>query len=300
MQKHVVEELGDSEGVLVIDGSGFPKKGDDSVGVARQWCGRLGKVDNCQIGVFVGYSAAMGCALLDAELYLPREWTDDDARREKTHVPTDVSFRTSWQLADGMLQQVGSRVPHAWITGDDEFGRPSQFRDRLAARGEKYLLEVPCNTVVRRPAHWPGRRAKWCSVAERRDRLPADRWERITVRDGEKGPIEVFAYCTRVETKRRGGRPGDEILLIMQSLDRTESWYFLAPKYAPVDTAALVRVAAHRHRIEELFATGKGDAGLDHYEVRSWIGWHHHMTLSMLALCFLVLERRRLKKKLQP
>jgi SRSO17 transposase len=299
LQQHVVQEIGDPEGVLIIDGSGFPKKGEDSVGVARQWCGRLGKVDSCQLGVFVAYSAPRGSTLLDAELYLPEAWVADAVRRKKTHVPRKTKYRTNWELADGLLQRLGQKVPHAWIVGDDEFGRPSKFRDRLADRGERYLLEVPCNTQVRRPPDWPGRKAKWCSVALRKKRLPVNKWERITVRNGEKGPIEVLAYCTRVETKRRSAPSREETLLVMCSLDGTQTWYFLAPKGTELDTAALVRVASYRHRIEEVFATSKGDVGLDHYEVRSWVGWHHHMTLSMLALWFLVLERRRLEKKLR-
>lgn len=299
MRRHVGQELGDADAVLVLDGSGFPKKGEDSVGVARQWCGRLGKVDNCQVGVFLAYSAPRGRALVDTQLYMPKEWTQDDARRVKCHVPKATKYRSIWKIADDLLRENSPHLPHSWIVGDDEFGRPSEFRDLLAERGDKYLLEVPCNTSVRRPPNWPGRSAKWCSLKERADRVSADRWKHITIRDGEKGPINVLAYCTRVETKRRQGGPREEVLLVMRSVDGNQAWYFLASNNAPVDEEILVRVASHRHRIEELFATGKGDAGLDHYEVRSWVGWHHHMTLSMLAVWFLVLEHRRLEKKLR-
>ena len=297
MRSHVVDEIGEKDGVLIIDGSGFAKKGENSVGVKRQWCGRLGKVENCQLGMFLAYSTSRGAALVDAELYLPKEWAEDDERRAQTHVPREMEFRTSWKIFDDLLLKHGRHVPHSWIVGDDEFGRPSSFRDRLAGRGERYLLEVPCNTAVRRPPDWPGRKSKWCSVARRAKRLPTDRWRRITVRNGEKGPIEVLAYSTRVETKRRTGGAREEVLLIMRTLDESQTWYFLASRDAPVDEATLVRVASHRHRIEELFATAKGDAGLDHYEVRSFVGWHHHMTLSLLAVWFLVLEHRRLEKK---
>ena len=299
MHRHVVEEIGSPDAALVIDGSAFSKKGEESVGVARQWCGRLGKVDNCQIGVFVAYSAPRGFTLLDAELYLPKEWAGDRARRKKAHVPKKVKFQTSWELADDLLQRVGPRVPHAWVVGDDEFGRPSEFRDRLADRQERYLLEVPSNTLVRRPPSWPGRRAKWCTVADRKARRSPAKWTRITVRDGDKGTIEVFAFCTRVETRRPNGPAREEVLLIMRTISDSQTWYFLAPNGTKLDTAALVRVAARRHHIEQAFEAAKGEAGLDHYEVRSWVGWHHHMTLSMLALWFLVLERRRLGKKLR-
>ena len=297
MHRHIVEEIGSPDGVLVIDGSGFPKKGVESVGVARQWCGRVGKVDNCQIGVFLAYAAPDGSTLLDAELYLPESWASDRARRKKAYVPNDVEFQTSWQLADALLQRIGPCVPHAWIVGDDEFGRPSEFRDRLADRQECYLLEVPSNTQVRRPPSWPGRKAKWGSVARRKARRRPDKWKRITVRDGEKGPIEVYAFCTRVETKRPNAPPREEVLLCMHTLNGAQTWYFLAPKGTKLDAANLVRVAAHRHHIEQAFEMAKGEVGLDHYEVRSWVGWHHHITLSMLALWFLVLDRRRLGKK---
>jgi SRSO17 transposase len=300
MRRHIVDEIGTEEATFVIDGSCFPKKGNDSVGVARQWCGRLGKVDNCQVGVFLGYSTPSGCTLVDAELFLPDAWAEDQDRRAQTHVPAEVTARSSWEIADELLVRHSAEMPHGWIVGDDEFGRPSKFRDRLAARGEKYLLEVPQNTSVRRPPDWPGRKAKWCTVAERNKHVPSQAWKRVTVRNGERGPIEVLAYSTRVETRRRSGGAREEVLLIMRSLDGAQLWYFLACKEAPVDETLLVRVAAHRHRIEEVFATAKGDAGLDHYEVRSWVGWHHHMTLSMLAVWFLILEHRRLEKKLRP
>jgi SRSO17 transposase len=255
-------------------------------------------VDNCQIGVYLAYSTPRGFTLLDAELYLPEAWASDAARRAKTHVPDEVTFRTSWEIADDLLMRVGPHVPHRWVVGDDEYGRPSAFRDRLADRGEHYLLEVPCNTQVRRPIHWPGRRQKWCSVKARKERLPLSKWTRLTVRDGEKGPIEALAFCTRVETKRRGADPREETLLVVRALRGGQTWYFLASKDAPLDVAELVRVAGHRHHIEQAFEFAKSEVGLDHYEVRSWVGWHHHMTLSMLALWFLTLERRRLGKKL--
>lgn len=189
-------------------------------------------------------------------------------------------------------------MPHTWIVGDDEFGRPSEFRDRLADRGARYLLEIPSNTLVRRPPSWPGRKAKWCTVSKRRARRSAEKWQRITVRDGEKGPIEVLAFCTRVLTKRPKAPAREETLLVMRTVDDTQTWYFLAPKGTKLDTVALVRVAAQRHHVEQLFAIAKGEVGMDHYEVRSWVGWHHHMTLSILAVWFLVLERLRLEKKL--
>lgn len=298
MRRHIVEQIGDPQGVLILDGSGVHKQGPESVGVARQYCGRLGKIDNCQVGIYVAYSTPRGFTLLDTDIYLPQEWIDDPVRRAKTYIPDDISFRTNWQIADDLLVRLGTHVPHAWVVGDDEYGRPSEFRDRLADRDERYLLEVPRNTLVRRPTNWPGRAQKWGSVQRRKDQHPRHKWTRVTVRDGEKGPIEVLAFCTRVETKRKGAPARLETLLVMQALRGGKTWYFLASGDAPLDVAELVRVAAHRHHIEQAFEFAKSECGLAHYEVRSYVGWHHHVTLSMLALWFLTLERRRLGKKL--
>jgi SRSO17 transposase len=300
MRSHIVDEISAPDGVLIIDGAAVPKSGKDSVGVARLWCGRLGKVENCQVGIYLAYSSRESRVLLDGQLYLPEDWANDPARREKTYVPDEVEFKKSWQLADDLLLRHGPKVPHAWIVGDDEFGRPTEFRDKLADRHEPYLFEVPSNTVVRRPSDWPGRASKWRSVRKRKERVPPDKWKRLKIRDGEKGPIEVLAYSTRVETKREGAPARQEVLLIVQRVDCAKAQYFLAPKGTPRDTPLLVGVMSRRHDVEEVFAYAKGEVGLDHYEVRSWVGWHHHLTLSMLSLWFLTLERRRLGEKLQP
>jgi SRSO17 transposase len=298
LRTHVAEEIGERNGILVIDGSGFEKSGPESVGVTRQWCGRLGKVENCQVGVFLGYSTLKGQALVDAQLYLPQGWVEDKARRATARVPREVTYQNNWQLADELLRRSGDALPHAWVIGDDEFGRPTEFRDRLADRNDRYLLEVPSNTLVRRPSNWPGRARKWCQVAKRMRDRRADGWVRLTLRQGERGPIEVLAFSTRVETKRDGQPARKEILVILKAVRGDDTWYFLAPTNAPLKTKKLVWVASHRHDIEQLFQAAKGEAGLDHYEVRSWIGWHHHVALSMLALWFLMLERRRIQKKL--
>jgi len=297
MRQHVVDKIGQEDGVLVIDGSGFKKQGPDSVGVARQWCGRLGKVENCQVGVYLAYSTIKGQSLLDAQLYLPQQWVDDPVRRAATYVPEDITFKTSWEIADELLVRADKDVPHGWVVGDDEFGRPSAFRDRLTDRGQRYLLEVPSNTLVRRPDHWAGRRKKWRQVHCRKDDLAANRWTVVRLRDGEKGPIVVRAFATRVQTRRPGSAPREEVLFVMQTLNGTRTWYFLGSSDAPLDVANLAGVAARRHHIEQLLQAAKGEVGLAHYEVRSWIGWHHHMTLSMLALAFLTIQRRRLGKK---
>ena len=298
IRTQVAREIGDPGGVLVVDNSGFHKQGTDSVGVERQWCGRLGKVDNCQIGYYLGYSTIRGDALVDAQLYLPKSWAGDSDRRASVGVPEERVFRKGWELADELLLKAAPDLPHAWIVGDDEFGRPSEFRDRLADRSERYLLDVPSTVRVRKPPHWPGSAATWKTVSKRARKHAPNKWKRILLRDGEKGPIYVEAFATRVETSRPGGCPRLETLLVMRNLTHTQTWYLLANGDAPLDIEILVKAASHRHHVEQLFGAAKGEVGLDHYEVRSWVGWHHHMTLSMLALWYLVCERRRLGKKL--
>ena len=149
LRGHVREELANPDGVVVIDPSAFPKKGTESCGVARQWCGRLGKVDNCQVGVFLAYATTAGYAPLDRRLYLPEDWAGDEARREKCHVPPGVEFREKWQIALDLLDRSLPGLAHGWIVGDDEFGRASEFRAALRLREQRYVLDVPCNTTVR-------------------------------------------------------------------------------------------------------------------------------------------------------
>src|SRR5271167_638295 len=149
LRQHVAEERADPEAVLVVDGSGFPKKGTASCGVARQWCGRLGKVDNCQVGVFLAYVTERGYAPLDRQLYLPREWATDQKRRRATRVPKEVKFQESWRIALGLIDRSGADIPFGWVAGDDEFGRPAAFREALRGRELRYVLDVPSNTLIR-------------------------------------------------------------------------------------------------------------------------------------------------------
>ncbi len=302
LRAHVVEEIGHDDSVLIVDGMGVPKKGDASCGVARQWCGRLGKIDNCQVGVYLGYASHGGHALLDAQLYLPAERANDAAHRELTHVPDDVAFRTKWELARDLIESTGATVPHGWIVGDDEFGRVSRFRDDLRAKKRRYALDVPCNTLVRdlRECH-PTQRPlpPYRSVAKWAEDQPQRAWRTLTVRDGEKGPLKVKAISTMVQAHddERGDGPRER-LVVIRSLESTpRTWYVLSNAKAEVDLKEIVRAHGSRHRIEELFAEGNGEVGLDHCEVRSWLGWHHHVTLSLLALWLMQVERRRLGKK---
>jgi SRSO17 transposase len=302
---NVRETLGHEEAILVLDPSGFPKSGIESCGVARQWCGRLGKQDNCQLGVFLIYAASGGYAPLDRRLYLPREWAADPNRRAKAHVPEDVTFQESWRIAVDLLERCRKDLPHAWVTGDDELGRPAEFRGWLRRQGERYVLDVPCNTSVRdlecrrprrrRAGRGRKRTVPFCRVDTWAARQPESRWTRLTVRDGERGPLQVEALTVRVRTKEERRIGPEERLVVMRTVEaQPQTHYALSNACPDVCLAELVRVRFTRHRIEEGLEAAKSEAGLAHYEVRSWVGWHHHMTLSLLALWFLILERRRL------
>jgi SRSO17 transposase len=302
LRRHMAEGLADLEAVLVVDPSGFAKKGTASCGVDRQWCGRLGKVDNCQVGVFLAYVSSNGCALVDRQLYLPQEWAADRQRRRRTHVPKAVVFQESWRIGLTLLDRSGADLPFAWVAADDEFGRVAAFRAGLRWRRLRYVLDVPCNTLIRdvSAASAEGRRRPpWQRVDEWAEAQPASRWRKLLVGDGAKGPKVVRALEAWVQTKDAGGGLGGrERLVVIRTVDREpQVWYTLSNASAEVPWERVVRVHAKRHGAEEALQAAKGEVGLAHYEVRSWVGWHHHMTLSLLALGFLVLERRRLGGK---
>jgi SRSO17 transposase len=306
LRRHVAEELADPDGVWVLDGSGFPKKGTQSCGVDRQWCGRLGKIDNCQVGVFLGYASRRGKALLDARLYLPKDWAADTQRRTETHVPARVVFQEGWRIALDLLETASAGLPAGWVTGDDEFGRCSDLRAQLRLQRRRYVLDVPCNTLVRdpherRPATQPGGKPRLPEF-ERVDgwvaRQPKGRWRPVKVRDGEKGPLKVKVLLATVQTRDDDGCVGPlERVAVIRTLEKKpQTWYTLS-NAREAKRAEVAQAHGGRHRVEELLGEGKGEVGLAHYEVRSWVGWHHHMTLSLLALWFLELERLRLGKK---
>jgi SRSO17 transposase len=309
LRHHVAQVFADPEAVLVLDGSGFPKKGEASCGVQRQWCGRLGKVENCQVGLFLAYVSQSGGALVDRRLYLPEDWAGDRTRRQETHVPPAVRFQESWRIGLGLIDRSRAELPFGWVAGDDEFGRASAFRARLRQRRLRYVLDVPCNTLVRDLEETlpPRQRASgrapkppFRRVDEWAARQPPSSWQRLEVRPGEKGPLVVEAVeAPRVQTldEERHVGPVERLVVIRSTEAETKTWYTLSNAAAEVPLTELVFAHGERHRVEEVFQQGNGEVGLDHYEVRSWEGWHHHMTLSLLALWFLVLERRRLGEK---
>jgi len=301
MRQQIVEERGQAHGILVFDPTSFVKKGKESCGVKRQWCGRLGKLENCQVGLFLGYATPEGYAPLDRRLFLPKDWCQDRARRQKTHVPRQVVFRKKWEMALDLLEQHGAQVPHAWVAGDDEFGRSAEFRARLRERREPYVLDVPRDTLVRDLERQPprGRRVGPLERAEAwLQRQPGLRWEEFALAGGEKGPLHVRALRVSVRAMRGKKIGPPETLVVLRTVEEEPQTRFGLSNAGPeVPLAELVRVLAERHKIEELFEAAKGEVGLAHYEVRGWTGWHHHMTLALLALWFVVRERQRLGKK---
>jgi SRSO17 transposase len=306
--RQVGAELGQDDGVLVFDPSAFPKQGTESVGVQRQWCGRLGKIDNCQVGIYLGYVSRSEHALVDVRLYLPKEWARRKQRRHKAGVPAEVRFRTRHELALEMLDERGPLLPHAWISGDDELGRCSWFRQQLRLRNERYLLAVPCNTSVRdlmataASSEDHGRRRcvpftsvqQWCAA------LPESVWQTVEVRDGEKGPLGVQVTLTLVQARTEGRvSKMAEWLLVFRERQGDGSYkhdYLLSNAPLTTEVSDFARVFKAQHRIEECLRRAKGEAGLGDYQVRTWSGWHHHQTLALLATWFLTQETRRGKK----
>lgn len=308
LARQVGETLGEPAGVLALDPSAFVKKGDHSVGVKRQWCGRLGKVENCQVGVFLAYVSRREQALVNMRLYLPKEWIKDRRRRKECGVPREVRYQTRQHLALEMLEEHGSLLPHAWVTGDDEMGLPAWFRRELRQRDEQYLLAVPGYVSIRdlevepplynpghgRPPKTPFQKIeRWCQS------LPAESWSKIEVRDTEKGPLTVSIITRRVVAMLEE-KVGDEELLVVVRWTEEDGTlrhdYHFSNARADTPLEEFARVARAEHRIEQCFERGKSEAGLAEYQARTWLGWHHHVTLSLLATWFLIGETRRGKK----
>jgi SRSO17 transposase len=281
LRAYVIEYLGDPGGVLIVDESGFPKKGFDSCGVASQYCGTLGRIAPCQVGVFLGYASARGMAFLDRALYLPRVWTADEARRAKAGVPAEVRFASKGELAKRMLVGAfAADVPAAWVVADSLYGRTHHFRRFLERQERAYVVGVLPGQVVAYDGR--GQRAKAVAAA-----LPPEAWVRQSAGTGSQGERVHDWACVQL------GEPAPlgwaRWLLVRQALeDPTERTYFRAFGPAATTRDELVRVAGLRWAIEEGLAQAKGEVGLDHYEVRTWPAWHRQMTLCLLAHAALV------------
>jgi SRSO17 transposase len=321
----VTESLGQPDGALIVDGSEFPKKGQCSAGVMRQYCGATGKIDNCQAGVFVGYASPGGHTLLDRRLYLPQEWFAQAARArwQRCDIPQDTPFRTKPQLAWEMIERVVAEgvVPFSWVLCDETFGDNPQFLEHLEAAEITYLADVAVSTRVwlKRPltriAPWKGngrppsrqRIAPDEAPPMRLDRLaaqlPRSAWRTHVVKEGEKGPLRArFAFVRAVAV--RGQLPGPEVWVMLRRSLGASPQLKVHLSNAPADMPRreLVRRSGTRWPIETCFEEAKGNLGMASYQTRSWAGWHHHMTLVLLAHHFLVrlkLEHKKGRRSLR-
>ncbi|MBK8460727.1 MAG: IS701 family transposase [Micropruina sp.] len=282
---YVIEHLGDPGGVLVVDETGFLKKGTKSAGVARQYSGTAGRIENCQIGVFLGYASTSGRTFLDRKLYLPKGWADDAPRRAKAGIPEEVGFATKPELAMRMIARaIEAGVPAGWVTGDEVYGQHSGLRRMLEERGMPYVLAVPVNQRV---IAIRGGRIVEERADERARTLPAQAWRRISAGAGAKGPrLYHWARAAIRPLEPQGGY----WLLVRRSLaDPSDLAYYLCHGPAQTPLRELVRVAGARWAIEETFQSAKGQVGLDQYQVRRYDSWYRHITLAMLAHAFLTI-----------
>jgi SRSO17 transposase len=319
--QEVDQELGEDDGVLPLDGSDFLKQGRESVGVKRQYCGEVGKRANCQAGVFLGYASRKGYTLLDRRLYVPQEWVEEEAyaqRRRRCGVPAALPFKTKPTLGGEMVQavHVAGTLRARWVVCDEAFGRDTRLLDHIASLGLWSFAEIPHDTQVwqHRPATavppWAGQGRKPTrrrvlageappdAVALLAAAVPPDRWVQRTLKEGSKGPLVAHFAALRVIAMREG-LPGPEVWLVLRrNLATDELKTYLCNAPADIPLATLVRLSGMRWPIETCFEDGKQYLGLGDYEVRGWRGWHHHMTLCILAHFFLVRMCLRLKKKL--
>ena len=290
LRDYVVEHLGDAGGVLVVDETGFLKKGGKSVGVQRQYSGTAGRIENCQVGVFLTYAGAKGRTLLDRELYLPQVWAQDRERRREAGVPEDAVFRTKPQLAQLMLERaVESGVPFSWFTGDEVYGSGRDLRLWLEREGIPHVMAIKSNEKL-----WA-----WTDkgpLPVRADRLASgveeSGWVRCSAGNGAKGPRVYDWTAVEIRPLREPGK--GHWLLARRSLAKPgELAYYVC--FGPAETALeeLARVAGTRWATLECFEEAKGEVGLDQYEVRRWDGWYRHITLAMLAHAYLMVIKRQ-------
>ena len=289
LREYVVDHLGDEKsGVLIVDETGFLKKGNKSVGVARQYTGTAGKRENSQVGVFLCYASDGGTAFIDRELYLPREWTDDAERLQEAGVPEEVGFATKGELAKRMLGRAfEARVPARWVVADTVYGTARGLRDWLEEQGCSYVLAVP----ETRGVYYEGRQRQAKTVARG---LPEEAWTRASAGEGSKGERLYDWACvplTSVDAEKAGFRAGRWLLVRRQIDDPQEFAYYLCYGPAQTEVRQLIRIAGKRWSIEDGFKAAKGETGLNEYEVRKWEGWHRHATLSLLAHAYLAVLR---------
>ncbi len=287
VRAYVVEQLGDPGGVLVVDETGFLKKGTKSAGVQRQYSGTAGRIENCQVGVFLAYAGPRGRALVDRELYLPKEWATDFDRRAEAHVPGQVSFQTKPQLAQQLLERaLEGQVPAGWVTADEVYGGDARLRAWLEEHDLAYVLAVKATQPV-----WAAGEQGPAEVAARQlvARLPTRAWRRLSAGDGAKGP-RVYDWARVALT--RPGWPGRGFwLLARRRLSDGELAFYVCFGPARTSLAELVRIAGSRWAVEECFQAAKDQVGLDHYQVRRYDAWYRHVSLVLVAQAFLAAVR---------
>lgn len=313
-QALLAQTLGEEDGVFLLDESGMLKQGQESVGVGHQYCGSVGKLANCQVGVYLGYASRKGYSLLDAQLFVPQAWFDDAhaAKRLRTGMPCELTFLTKPQIALLLVERAKARgsLPGRWLAADALYGDSPAFRDGVAALGLWYFTAVACTTLIWRrapavvvpPYRGKGRRPtrqqlktpsnRPYQVAELLKRLVKPMWVRTTIKEGSKGPIVCDLAFVRV-TEARDNLPGPRLWLVIRRSvsDPEDVRFYLSNAPEEVALAELARIVGMRWPVELAFEESKGEVGMDHYEVRSWGGWHHHMLLVMLAHHFLVWVR---------
>ena len=288
LQGYVVEHLGDAGGVLVVDETGFLKQGKKSVGVKRQYSGTAGKVENCQIGVFLAYGSRHGAAFLDRELYLPQDWAAAAERRREAGVPQDVVFHTKAQLAQRMIARaVAAGVPFGWVAGDTVYGNDRKLRVWLEEQSLSYVLAVKNNEPL-----WAETEGGSAQVAARElaQEIPAERWQRLSAGAGSKGP-RLYDWGWLPIGPWSALDQGRWLLVRRSIADPEDLAYYACFGAAETPLAELVRVAGTRWIIEDVFKEAKQEVGLDEYEVRLWVGWYRHITLALLAHAFLAVIR---------
>lgn len=290
LRDYVARHLGDPAGVLIVDETGFLKKGTRSAGVARQYSGTAGRVENCQIGVFMTYATAQGRTFLDRELYLPRVWTDDPDRSAAAGVPHERGFATKPDLAATMITRaLEAGVPARWVTGDSVYDQSYRLRKQLEARGMFYVLAVPVNQRVIAKQGFIGTEYRADDLI---NSLSGRSWRTRSAGDGSKGHRRYAWARARINGAR--DPEAEYWLLARRSLaDSSEIAYFICHTPRRVALAEMVRVAGTRWAIEETFQTAKGQTGLDHYQVRTYTGWYRHITLSMMAHAYLTVVRSK-------
>ena len=296
MRDQMRKKMGSKNGVLIVDASACAKSGNNTVGVKRQYNGRLGKIDNCVVGEYLAYASSGSVTLVDCELYLPKEWIEDEDRRQKCHIPEDTVFKEGHVIALDLVLRHADELPHAATVGDEAYGKVDGFRDGLRKKAERYLGEIPSNRTMRLASG-----GDWVHANELGEALLNEKAEEFISRDSERGPVELKAAKCRVFTGRaavKGVAQPDvaEVFVVVRNVHDSKTWYYLGTD----DKTPLkewVRIGSCRTGIEYAFQMAKGEVGMAEYEMRSHMGWHHHMTLSIMALWFLVGEARWLKKR---